>query len=69
MPSAIARPAARAVEGAWRLLGITKAPPMSRFAIDMMSATVTVRTERARKELGYAPVISVEEGLRRLAAR
>ena len=68
LPSAIARPAARIVEGAWRLFRLEAAPPMTRFAIDMMSATITVRTTRAREELGYAPVIGVEEGLRRLTA-
>lgn len=66
IPSAIARPAARVVEGAWRLFRVAKTPPMTRFAIDMMSATVTVRTAKAREELGYAPVISVEEGMRRM---
>jgi len=37
---------------------------MSTFAIDMLSSTVTVRTDRARRELDWAPVISVEDGLR-----
>ncbi|MFO0588148.1 MAG: NAD-dependent epimerase/dehydratase family protein [Polyangiaceae bacterium] len=64
IPGAVARPLARTVEGVWRLFRIAKTPPMTRFAIDMMSATVTVRTEKARADLGYAPVISVEEGLR-----
>ncbi len=41
---------------------------MTRFAVHMMSCSVTVRTERARRELGWAPVIGVEEGLRRLSA-
>jgi nucleoside-diphosphate-sugar epimerase len=68
VPSAVARPLARAVEGAFRLVGAKRTPPMTRFAIDMMSSTVTVRTDRARAELGYAPVISVGEGLQRLAA-
>jgi nucleoside-diphosphate-sugar epimerase len=67
VPSSVARPAARLIEGAWRLLGIAKAPPMTRFAIDMMSSTVTVSTAKARADLGYAPVISVEEGLRKMA--
>ncbi|HEU4405942.1 MAG TPA: NAD-dependent epimerase/dehydratase family protein [Polyangiaceae bacterium] len=68
VPSAVARPLARAVEGAFRLAGARRTPPLTRFAIDMMSSTVTVRTDRARAELGYAPVISVGEGLRRLGA-
>jgi nucleoside-diphosphate-sugar epimerase len=67
VPSAVARPAARAIEGVWRLLRIAKAPPMTRFAVDMMSSTVTVRTAKARSHLGYAPVISVEEGMRKMA--
>lgn len=68
VPSFVARPAARVIEGVWRLFGVAKAPPMTRFAIDMMSSTVTVSTAKARAELGYAPVISVEEGMRQLSA-
>lgn len=68
VPSAVARPAARVIEGVWRLFGVKRAPPMTRFAIDMMSSTVTVKTDRARKDLGYAPVITASEGLARLAA-
>lgn len=69
IPSALARPLAAGVEGLWTFLKIQRTPPMTRFAIDMMSSTVTVRTGKARSELGYAPVISVEEGLRRMASR
>lgn len=63
IPSQVARPLARLVEGVWRLFRVRRAPPVTRFAIDMMSSTVTVRTDRARAELGYAPVIDVEAGL------
>lgn len=66
IPGRLARGLALAVEGAWRALGIRKAPPMTRFAVDMMSRTVTVSTARAREELGYRPIVSVEEGLRAL---
>jgi hypothetical protein len=69
VPSLVARPLARAVEGAWRLFDLKRNPPMTRFAIEMMSSTVTVRTDRARADLGYAPVITVEEGLARLMPR
>lgn len=68
VPSFVARPAARAIEGVWRLFGITKTPPMTRFAIDMMSSTVTVRTDKARADLGYRPVISVDEGMRAMTS-
>jgi nucleoside-diphosphate-sugar epimerase len=63
MPGAVARPLAAALEGAWRALGIKKAPPMTAFAIAMMSRAVTVNTAKARRELGYAPVIDVAAGL------
>ena len=66
VPSRLARPLARLVEGLWRALGIRRAPPMTRFAVDMMSSTITVRTDRAREELGYEPVVSFDEGLAEL---
>lgn len=68
LPSALARPLARGIEGVYRLFGLRGAPPLTRFALDMMSATVTVRSDKARRELGYAPVVSREDGLRALAA-
>lgn len=68
VPGVIARPLARAVEGAWRIFAPTSKPPMVAFAIAMMSRTVTVKTDKARRDLGYAPEVSVEEGLRRTRA-
>ncbi len=63
IPRGLARILAKLVEGAWRLFGAKSTPPMTRFAIDMMSSTVTVKTDRAQKELGYAPMITVAAGL------
>lgn len=68
VPSWLARPVSSLVEGAYRLVGARRTPPMTRFAVHMMSCSVTVRTERARRELGWAPVIGVDEGLARLAS-
>lgn len=68
MPSAVARPLARLVEGTWRHLGLRNAPPIVRFSVDMMSSTVTVDTTRARRELDWAPVISVEDGVAAMKA-
>lgn len=63
LPGAVARPLAAAVEGAWRALGIRKAPPMTSFAISMMSREVTVNSAKAKRALGYAPVVDVAAGL------
>lgn len=66
VPGALARPLARAVEGAWRLLGVRRPPPVTAFATAMMSREVTVSAAKARRDLGYAPVIDVDAGLRAL---
>ena len=66
IPRAVARTAARAVEAIWRTFNVKKTPPITRFAADMMSATVTVNTRKARDELGYRPVFTVDEGLAKM---
>lgn len=67
-PGFLVRPASAVLEATWRALGKESPPPVTRFAANMMSATVTVDTKRAREELGYEPVIDVQTGLRELAA-
>jgi nucleoside-diphosphate-sugar epimerase len=69
VPSAVVRPLAWAVEACWRLFGVAKAPPVTRFAADMMASSITLRTDAARADLGYAPVISFERGIAELTAR
>jgi hypothetical protein len=68
MPGALARPFATIVEALWRGFGIRRAPPVTAFAVAMMSRTVTVRTDLAREDLGYRPEVSVDEGLAELLA-
>lgn len=63
LPAWVARAAATVVEGIWTLFGIRKPPPMTRFATYMFSASLTIRTDKAARVLGYAPVITVEQGL------
>jgi hypothetical protein len=41
---------------------------MTLFAVSMMSREVTVRTEKAQRELGYQAVTSVSAGLEALRA-
>jgi len=68
VPGWLARPLSAIVEGAYRVAGAERTPPMTRFAIAMMSRTVTIKIDKARAELGYAPRISVDEGLRAMHA-
>lgn len=67
VPGWLARAAASVIEATWGLLGLRGTPPLTRFAAAMMSSTITIRDDRARRELGYVPVISVEQGLAELA--
>jgi nucleoside-diphosphate-sugar epimerase len=66
LPAWLARSAAAVLEVVARLTG--RPPQLTRFAAAMMSSTVTVRIDKARAELGYEPVVTVEEGLAALRA-
>lgn len=66
VPSWVARPTASLLEWIARLTG--KPPQLTRFAAAMMGSTVTVRIDKARRELGYAPVVSVAEGIAGMAS-
>jgi nucleoside-diphosphate-sugar epimerase len=63
VPGAVLRPLARLVDATWSLVRPGRRPPITGFAASMMSRTVTVRTDKARRELGYAPRVTVEDGL------
>jgi nucleoside-diphosphate-sugar epimerase len=67
LPKLLARPGAVLVHGLWSALAPGRRPPLTRFAIYMMSANVTVRCDKAKAELGYTPVVGVEEGLAAMA--
>lgn len=67
VPPAVARAAAVAVERIWRVLRRPGPPPLTRFAVWVSSQECTIDISRARRELGYTPVISRDEGLARLS--
>jgi nucleoside-diphosphate-sugar epimerase len=66
-PPAVARTAAPALEGLWRLLRRKSPPPVTRLAVWLSSLECTIDISKARTELGYEPVIAREEGLAALA--
>jgi nucleoside-diphosphate-sugar epimerase len=68
MPAWLVNGAASIVEPIWKLLGIKSAPPITKTAAYLMSCDCTIRNDKAKQELGYQPVITVEEGIKELAA-
>jgi nucleoside-diphosphate-sugar epimerase len=68
VPAAVAGPLASGGEALWRALRLGGQPPLTRFAFWVSSQECTIRIDKARSELAYAPVRSVEQGLEELAA-
>jgi len=66
VPSWAADALAGVAEGAWRIFSLKSQPPVTRFGAMIMSRDSVLIDAKARREMGYAPVISVEEGLRQL---
>ncbi|MEP6953888.1 MAG: NAD-dependent epimerase/dehydratase family protein [Solirubrobacteraceae bacterium] len=63
----IPKPAAHALavagETAWGALPLPGRPPLTRFAYWVSALETTIDISRARAELGYAPVTTIDEGL------
>ena len=67
-PLWVADVAASAGETLWRLLPLKGQPPLTRTGLNLFFREVTVNDGKARRELGYRPVIDIEAGLRELEA-
>ncbi len=67
MNGTLAGVVAAAVEGLWKLLGVRKAPPLSRFELAFVAQPRRYKIAKIRRDLGYTPIVSLEEGLRELA--
>jgi nucleoside-diphosphate-sugar epimerase len=63
VPRWLARAAAWLAELAWRTFHLAGEPPITRSAIRLIGEEVTVVDDKARRELGYAPVVTREQGL------
>ena len=68
VPAPLAVGLASAAERAWRLLPLPGRPPLTRFAAWVASQECTIDISRARRELGYEPVVTREQGLAELRA-
>jgi 2-alkyl-3-oxoalkanoate reductase len=68
VPPAAALAAGAAFEAVYRTLRITAEPPMTRFLAHQLSSSHWFNIADARRDLGYEPRVSIDEGLRRLSA-
>lgn len=66
VPAPLARAAAAGAEGAWRLLPLPGAPPITRLEVWLSALETTIDITRAHTELGYAPVTTIDEGMQGL---
>lgn len=55
-----------ACEKVWSLLRLSGEPPMTRFVADELSTAHWFDISAAKRDLGYIPEVSIEEGLQRL---
>lgn len=64
-----ARMAGTLLERVYRLFRLPTEPAMTRFVASQLSTSHWYDISAAKRDLGYKPMVSVEEGLQRLAAR
>ncbi len=68
VPAWLARGAGSAVERVWAVRPGRDEPPMTRFLAEQLSTAHWFDQRETRRALAWAPAVSIDEGMRRLAA-
>jgi len=68
LPFPLAYAVGAACEAAWTLLPLRGEPPLTRFLAEQLATTHWYDMGPATRDFGYVPRVSIDEGLRRLAA-
>lgn len=55
------------LERVWKLLRLRSEPPLTRFIVEQLSTAHWFNIAAARRDLGYAPRVSMNEGLARVS--
>lgn len=63
IPGWAARAVAPFLEGIWKTFRLRGKPPVTRLAAALLSREITIDTNKAERDLGYEPVVTIEEGL------
>ncbi len=66
IPRQLALVVAYTIQFLWQLFRIKNRPPMTPVMVHLLGTEFSVSDEKARLEIGYQNVLSVDEGLRRL---
>ncbi|MBT8056966.1 MAG: NAD-dependent epimerase/dehydratase family protein [Gammaproteobacteria bacterium] len=69
VPAGVAMTAGAIAESAWKLLNLKSEPPVTRFSVEQLATAHWFNPAAAERDFGYAPRISIEEGLEILAER
>jgi len=67
VPYAIALAIGAAMENYYRVFKPREEPPISSFGIGLMGVSNVLNIDEAKKDLGYAPKVPLEEGIRQFA--
>jgi nucleoside-diphosphate-sugar epimerase len=65
-PFGVAWRMAAVMEGIWRLFRLRSKPPVTRQTLRMIGQDFTLDATKARRELGYRPVVTWREGIARM---
>jgi 2-alkyl-3-oxoalkanoate reductase len=68
VPLWVAYPLAAALEGAWLLARAKEPPLLTRYRILVSGRDCSFRSAKARRLIGYAPAVGLDEGIRRTVA-
>lgn len=63
IPTSVAKIGAFSVESLYRLLRLSAEPPTTRFVVSQLSTSHWYDITAAKRDLGYSPRVTVEEGL------
>lgn len=65
-PFGVAWRMAAVMEGVWRLLRLRSKPPVTRQTLRMIGQDFTLSIAKARRDLGYVPVVNWTDGIARM---
>lgn len=63
IPYSVLKTVATILESTYRVFKINKEPLVTKYSVSVLGETQTLSIEKARKELGYAPIVSIEKGI------